>query len=220
MTPIKYTEAELAWIKENCKSPRRQAHQVFCAIFKRSDVNLIHYKALCKRNGWLTGRTGCYEKGSIPLNKGEKMPYNANSAKTRFKKGQLPHNTHYLGHERATKKDGYIEISIAETNPHTGYERRYVLKHKYLWEQKNEKLPIGMCLKCLDGNRKNTDPANWEAIPRGVLPFLNGRYSGHNYDEMPTEIKPAVLTLAKLKYAKTMTLKKGRATANDRGDMK
>jgi hypothetical protein len=67
--------------------------------------------------------------------------------------------------------------------------------------QKTGKLPKGMCLKCLDGNRHNADPDNWTPIPRGALPFLNG-HRGHNYEEMPTELKPTVLALAKLKYAK------------------
>jgi hypothetical protein len=77
------------------------------------------------------------------------MPYNANSAATQFKKGGVPPNAKFLGYERVSK-DGYIEISINQKNPHTGYERRFVLKHKYLWETQNGPVPAGMCLKCLD----------------------------------------------------------------------
>jgi hypothetical protein len=57
-----------------------------------------------------------------------------------------------------------------------------------------------MCLKCLDGNRQNTAPSNWQAIPRGALPFLNG-HRGHDYESVPTELKPTVLALAKVKHA-------------------
>jgi len=207
---IKYTAEELAWIKQRRKMARRKAHQKFCEKFDRSDVTLTNYTALCKRNGWLTGRTGCYEKGSLSWNEGKKMPYNANTARTQFKKGNKPHNTNHLGHERIDNKDGYVYISVAETNPQTGYDRRYVLKHKYLWEQKNGKLEKGMCLKCLDGDRQNTCPSNWEAIPRGVLPFLNG-HRGHSYEDVPGELKPTVLALAKVKYAKSKA-SKGAAT--------
>jgi hypothetical protein len=63
-----------------------------------------------------------------------------------------------------------------------------------------------MCLKCLDDNRQNSDPDNWEAIPRGTLPFLNGD-RGHNYEEMPPELRPTVLALAKLKHAKGAAVK-------------
>lgn len=203
---ILYSDTELAWIKEHATGSRREIHSLFCETFNRQDVNLSNFNALCKRKGWMTGRTGCFAKGAIPQNKGKKMPFNPNSARTQFKKGNTPHNTNYLGHERVSK-DGYIEISIDETNPHTGYERRYVLKHRYLWEQKNGPLADGMCLKCLDGNRLNSDPANWEPIPRATLPYLNG-HRGFNYETAEPEVRPAILTFAKLKHANKQAMSK------------
>lgn len=197
---ILYSLKELAWIKKHCAKPRRAAHARFCRTFSRPDVSLDHFKSLCSREGWCTGRTGCFPKGHVPDNKGKAMPYNANTAKTQFKKGGLPHNTKYLGHERVSK-DGYVEISVAETNPHTGYGRRYVLKHRHLWEQRNGPVPAGHSLKSLDGNRLNTDPSNWPPISRSLLPFLNG-HRGPNYDQAAPEVKPAILTLAKLKHAR------------------
>lgn len=198
---IPYTTEELAWIEANCASPRRDAHAAFCKKFGRADVSLQNYVGLCKRNGWLTGRTGHYLPGTAPANKGKKMPYNANTARTQFKKGQLPHNTKFAGHERL-HEDGYVYISINETNPHTGYERRYVLKHKHLWEQEHGPVPDGMVLKCLDGNKENSDPSNWELIPRGALPFLNG-WRGPDYGSADPEVRPVILTLAKLRKARS-----------------
>lgn len=197
---ITYTAAELRWIKAHCTLPRRAAHAAFCEKFSRNDVSFDNYMALCKRRGWRTGRTGRFQPGGVPMNKGKRMPYHANGAKTQFKKGQRPHNTRFVGHERLHKTDGYVYVSIPETNPHTGFERRYVLKHKYLWEQQYGPVPEGMCLKCLDDNRQNTDPLNWECVPRGVNALLNGRWSV-GFDHAPHEVKPVVLTLAKLKYA-------------------
>lgn len=194
---LQYTADELDWIKRNAKRVRRRAHADFCQLFARTDVSLSNFNSLCKRMGWMTGRTGHYKTGSTPANKGKPMPYNPNSAATRFKEGQAPHNTKYIGHERVSR-DGYVEISIDQVNPHTGYERRYVLKHKHLWEQANGPVPDGMCLKCLDGNRLNTDPSNWELISRRMLPFLNG-HRGPHYDTTAPELKPVVMTLAKLK---------------------
>lgn len=197
---ISYSSEELAWIKKRRAMARREAHALFCCTFNRSDVSLDNFKALCTRKQWKTGRTGCFPKGHVPDNLGKKMPYNANTAKTQFKKGGLPHNTKYLGHERVSR-DGYVEISIAETNPHTGYFRRYVLKHRHLWEQQHGPVPDGHILKSLDGNRLNTDPSNWTLIPRGLLPFLNG-HRGPAYDQAAPEVKPVILTLAKLKRAR------------------
>jgi hypothetical protein len=58
-------------------------------------------------------------------------------------------------------------------------------------------VPGGYALKCLDGNKLNTDPGNWEAVPRALLPRLNGK-SGRNYDRAPDELKPTIMAVAKL----------------------
>jgi hypothetical protein len=149
----------------------------------------------------------------VPANKGKKMPYNANTARTQGLTGQSPRNTKYLGHERMSK-NGYVEVSVDEINPHTGYKRRYVLKHKHLWEQKNGQVPEGMCLKYLDGKRENTDPSNWDLIPRAALPFMNG-WRGFNYDAAEPEVKPTILTLAKLKVARSRKAKRKTGLAGE-----
>lgn len=206
---IPYSDAELAWIEQRHTWPRPQLHAEFCETFGRADVRLVNLNSLCKRNGWMTGRTGRYEAGQEPHNKGK--PFSPpGSERGRFKKGNRPHNTRFLGHERVSK-DGYAEVSIAETNPHTGFDRRYVLKHRHLWEQANGRLPKGMCLKCLDGNKLNTDPSNWEAVPRALLPRLNGRF-GRNYDGASPEIKPLILAVAKLEHG-ARTARRGRKSA-------
>ncbi len=195
---IKWSAAQLAFIKRRRKTARRVLHATFVRRFRRRDVTPDNIKALCTRKGWKTGRTGCFEKGIVPANKGRKMPYNANSARTQFKKGNLPHNTKFAGHERVSK-EGYVEISVDETNPHTGYERRYVLKHRWLWEKAHGRVPAGMCLKCKTSDRLNTDPSNWELIPRALLPRLNGRF-GRGYDDAADELKPTIMAVAKLEH--------------------
>lgn len=196
---ITYTDHELSWIKACSDLPRTELHALFVQIFNRPEVTVANLKALCSRRGWKTGRTGCFAKGQTPVNKGQKMPYHPNSAATRFKKGQLPHNTNHLGHERLSK-DGYVEMSVAEVNPWTGADRRYVQKHRWLWEQVNGPVPDGHRLKCLDGNKTNTDPSNWAALPYALAPRLNGKY-GRGYDDAPAELKPVILAVAKLEHA-------------------
>ena len=196
---VTYSDRELAWIKACADLPRAELHQLFVQIFNRPEITIDNLKSLCQRKGWKTGRTGCFAKGQTPVNKGKPMPYHPNSAATRFKKGRLPHNTNHIGHERLSK-DGYVEISVAEVNPHTGADRRYVHKHRLLWEQANGKIPEGHRLKCLDGNKQNTDPSNWEALPMALAPRLNGRF-GRGYDTAPPELKPTILAIAKLEHA-------------------
>lgn len=202
---IAYSAAEMAWLEANYSMVISTYHRDFCAAFAREDVSLVNLHSLRKRKGWSTGRTGCFEKGAEPHNKGVPCApgtggRHPNAARHQFKKGHQPHNTNYLGHERVSK-DGYVEISVDEPNPHTGYERRYVLKHRYLWEKINGPVPKGMALKCL-ADRLNTDPSNWELVPRAMLPRLNG---GRNkklvaYDAAPPELKPTILAVAKLEY--------------------
>lgn len=200
---IPYSAEEMAWLEANRLMVISDYHRAFVERFGRDDVSLVNLHSLRKRKGWKTGRTGCFEKGIVPHNKGKPFPVaatNPNCRKSHFRKGRTPHNTNYLGHERVSK-DGYVEISVDETNPHTGYERRYVLKHRWLWEQKHGPVPDGHFLKCLDGDRTNTNPSNWELLPRAVLPYLNG-HRGMDYEAVEPEVKPVVLTLAKVKHAR------------------
>ena len=207
--PIQWSEDELAFIETRRSLPRAALLDEYRQAFDRPEIGLTNLVALCKRRGWLTGRDGRYAPGQEPPNKGKPMPYHPNSARTRFKKGGLPHNTKYLGHERVSC-DGYVEISVDEPNPYTGYERRYVLKHRWLWERANGPVPEGHALKCLDGNRLNTDPSNWAPIPRAMLPRLAGRF-GRDYDGAPAELKPTIMAVTRLEHrAQVVRRGKGR----------
>ncbi|MBO9456836.1 HNH endonuclease [Paracoccus sp. R12_1] len=195
---ITYDQDELDWIEARCRMPRREMHALFCARFERDDVSLSNLNALCKRRGWMTGRTGRYEPDREPENKGKSMPFHPNSAATRFKKGNRPHNSRGPGHERIDGKDGYVVMIIEEPNPWSGAATRPVHKHRYLWEKANGPVPEGHALKCLDGDKTNTDPSNWEPVPRGMLPRLNGRWNGLKFDDAPAEVKPTLMAIARL----------------------
>jgi len=206
---ITYSAGERAWLEENRAMVISEYHRAFVERFGRDDVSLTNLHSLRKREGWLTGRSGHFVKGAAPHNKGKpcepgKGGNHPNARRTQFRKGTEPHNTRHLGHERIDPKDGYVYVSIDETNPHTGYKRRYVLKHKWAWEQANGPLPKGHALKCLDGNRQNCDPTNWEAVPRALLPRLAGGNRYHRklaYDDAAPEVRPAIMAVAKLDHA-------------------
>lgn len=203
---IPYSPEEMAWLEANRLMVVSDYARAFNAQFGR-DVSPQALHALRKRKGWKTGRTGCFVKGQTPPNKGKRCPEgkggrHPNARRTQFGKGHEPHNTRYLGHERIDPKDGYVYISVAETNPHTGYGRRYVLKHRWLWEKANGPVPKGHCLKCLDGDKTNTDPSNWELVSRQMLPRLAGKIGRYKrclaYDDASPEVRPALLAIAKL----------------------
>ncbi|WP_333611908.1 HNH endonuclease [Brevundimonas bullata] len=81
-------------------------------------------------------------------------------------------------------------------------QSRWRLVHLVEWEAVNGPIPEGQCLKSVDGDRSNTDPSNWQMIPRALLPRLNGgRFKKHlAYDEAAPEVRPALLTIAKIDH--------------------
>lgn len=203
--PITYTAAEMEWLEANRSMVISDYHREFAAMSGRDDVSLKNLHSLRKRKGWRTGRTGCFAKGAAPHNKGVPCPpgkggRHPNARATQFKKGNVSHTFRGAGHERIDTKDGYVVLIVDEVNPWTGGRTRPVHKHVYLWTQMNGPVPEGHVLKCLDGNKLNTDPSNWEAIPRGVLPRLNGGKATRvmAYDSAPAELKPALLAIAKI----------------------
>jgi hypothetical protein len=194
---LKYSRPEIAWLQANCAKVIGDYHRGFCDEFARDDVSPEHLNALRKRKGWKTGRTGHFAKGMAPANKGKKMPFNPNSAATQFKKGQVPHTWRGAGHE-SVDEHGYVWIIIDAPNPWTGASTRRIHKHRWQWEQVNGPVPEGMVLKCL-GDKLNTDPSNWQAVPIGLLPRLNGK-SARNYDKAPAELKPTIMAVAKIEH--------------------
>lgn len=204
---ISYSAAELAWIKAHAQEPRVEAHAAFVKTFGRADVLLSNFTSLCKRKGWLTGRTGFFEKGHVSPNAGSKCEpgqggRHPNAVATQFKKGQRHGIANQLykpiGTERLSRC-GYIERKIHDGLP---LQSRWAAVHRLEWEQANGPVPKGMALKCIDGNRQNCDPSNWVAVPRALLPRLaGGRLGRLSYDDAPAELKPALMAIAKLEHA-------------------
>ena len=193
--PIHYSKKELAWVKENCTLEKNKLHLAFIEQFNRHDVSAANLIGLRKRNGWKTGRTGCFVKGHAPRGGGAKKGGNTGS----FKAGAMPHNTLPLYSERICKKEGYILIKIPEPNPHTNATTRYKHKHIWLWEQKNGPTPKDHVIVFKNGNRLECEIANLECVPRSVLGQLNRRLKASEY---PQEVRPTLLTLARLEDKK------------------
>jgi hypothetical protein len=151
---VRYSLPEMAWIERHRSLPRKEAHRLFREKFGREDVTLVHYNALCKRKGWLTGRDGRIVKGATSWNKGKAMPpgkggNHPNARRTQFKKGTRQGIAVKLykpiGTERVSK-EGYLERKIHDGMP---LQSRWRAVHLILWEEANGLVPEGMCLKCL-----------------------------------------------------------------------
>lgn len=180
--PIIYSETELGFIKANCTLTRKELHRQFHATFGRPDISQSNVSSLCKRNGWLTGRTGCYEKGNIPHpHSGMKGP---NS--TSFKKGVMPHNWKPVGSTRISK-DGYLEIKTAAP-------KTWTQAHILLWREQHGEIPKSHCVVFVDGDKNHIELSNLELITRTENLHINKL----NCRSMPAEVQPAIRTLGKL----------------------
>ena len=174
------------YIQENylsipIKTIARNLNRSYCFVSGRmKKLNLTVPKDIIEKRK-LESR---FKKGNISFNKGKKqIDYMSKeglerSKKTRFKKGNEPHNTKYDGAERITK-DGYIEIRLSKG--------KYRLKHLFEWEKVNGKVKKGSCLKCIDGNKLNTNPNNWMMISRVENMYRN---SSQKY---PEEVIPSLV---------------------------
>jgi hypothetical protein len=191
---IDYTAEELAWIEANTALPIKECHRQFCEKFGRADLSANNIHGLKKRKKWLTGRKG--SEGMVPHNKGKPCPSSRhpNCARNHFKKGERADNANPIGHERL--KDGYVHVKAREG------KYQYEPKHRLLWEKEHGPLADGMMLKCLDGNKLNTHPSNWEAVPVGMIIRLNGGRTKRHlaFDAAPPELKPALLAVAKIAH--------------------
>ena len=209
---IRYSADELAWLEANRLLPIGDYHRRFLQAFpERLDVAPGHLHALRKRKGWKTGRTGHFEPGQESWNKGKPMPSHPNSQRTQFRKGERRGVDVKLykpiGTERVSP-EGYIERKINDDMPLRG---RWRAVHLIRWEEVNGPLPKGHCLKCLDGDKANTDPDNWQLIPRSLLPRLNGgaRKQHLAFDQAEPEVKPALLAIARLDHVARKIAKTG-----------
>lgn len=132
------------------------------------------------------GKKSRFEKGAIPANKGKKMSKEtrAKAKHTFYKKGHLPHNTKHDGHERLST-DGYMMIRVELG--------KYVLKHRWLWEQENGKIPKGKILVFKNGNPLDLTLDNLELITRKELMNKN------SIMRFPPELRKTIKLVHKLK---------------------
>ncbi len=153
------------------------------------EISLSQVNSYIGNHHLSTGRTGRFQKGQEPPNKGKKGVCAAGCEKTWFKKGHIPANYRPVGSERVNA-DGYIEVKVADPN-------KWKLKHRVVWESVNGKIPKGYIIIFRDNDKTNTDIDNLLLIKRETHAVLNHtglcEYSG--------EFKETAICIAELKAA-------------------
>lgn len=163
----KFTEEEKEFLRAFVPGHSyREIMERFREIFKW-DISMVQVAAAINRYKLNTGRSGQFKKGQPAHNKGKKMDPDVYERvkHTMFKKGNIPKNYRPVGSERVTV-DGYVEIKYADPN-------KWMLKHKYIWEQHYGKIPMGHALIFLDGDSTNVDISNLKLVTRNELLIMN-----------------------------------------------
>lgn len=190
------TPEQIEFVKEKYQS--LSVKELLAALNDTHGVclKLSQLKTFLKNHKILSGRTGCFEKGHIPHNTGTKGVMKPNSGS--FQKGHKPKNYKPIGSERVCCKDGYVLVKVAEENPFdssaSGWYRH---KHVVLWEEHNGPVPDGYCIRFADGDKTNITIENLILVSRAV----NARLTIAGYADMPAEIKPTMVAVAKLEQA-------------------
>lgn len=167
---------------------------------KRYDV-VLSDSAISNRKIFLGVKSGVpggrFKPGHVPHNKGvpQKQWINPGKTKnTRFKKGNLPHTAKPLGVERISP-DGYIEVHVAERP--TKSNDNWKAKHRLVYEEHFGEIPPSHNVVFADGNKRNFDPQNLVAVPRGCWAIINN----HNIPYHDRESLLIAIDIAKLKKA-------------------
>ena len=178
----KYTQKQLDYLCKNRALPRSLLTTKFNDTFKTNKTR-VSICTLCKKNVWLTGRTGSFKKNHSPWNKGTIGICKANSGS--FQKENLPKNWRPVGSERGPTQKDYIYVKVKEKNI-------WKMKHIIIWEQKHGKVKKGHVIRFKDNNRLNCSLDNLEEVNRQVHYYLNN----NDYMNLPAKLKPTMKAIA------------------------
>lgn len=153
-------------------------------------------KGLMTRLGISTGRTGRFTAGHTPANKGQEMSAEVREKirGTWFRKGCKSMNSLPVGTE--VFRDGYVLLKLRDGAELKQWDR-WVLKHRYVWEQAHGPIPEGMMVIFLDGNTRNCELSNLALISKEENVILNAKKL-RSQDAQATKV---AITVAKLNLA-------------------
>lgn len=107
---------------------------------------------------------GQFEKGGKAWNEGLKNVTNSRPNSTSFKGGESHPRHKPIGSERIDK-DGLIVIKVAE--------KKWMPKHRHLWERRNGTVPRGYIVIFANGDKRDFSEENLLLVSRAQLMSLN-----------------------------------------------
>ena len=202
---MKYEQEHIDFIKSHKGASAREMAELFTKHFN-IPVSINQMKGLMYRNNISSGKTGRFEKGHIPNNKGQKMSkeqYEKCKA-TMFEKGNIPKNSREIGSERITK-DGYTEIKIADPDV-------WKLKHRLIYEKYYGEIPAGYSVIFGDGDKQNCNIDNLILVSRSELLLMNRNKLIKN-DSVLTKVGVNIAKLLDTMNKKKRSCKNGKRTS-------
>lgn len=165
---------------------RDHALNVFCDDLTRmfnehfnTDLSVNQIRAYKKNHGIRSGIDSRFQKNQPSLSKGKKQtdymtPEAIERTKaTRFKKGNLPHNTLPIGSE-LIKSDGNLWVKV-DDQPKAGLYVNWRKKKEIVWEKHHGAIPEGKWVICLDGDPWNCDITNLALLTKGAVMIMHNR---------------------------------------------
>jgi hypothetical protein len=134
--------------KEVARILNKNIHSVYNKAFalklKKSDDFIKMKKIKEAETLRIHGEKHRFKKGAQAHNKGVPMPEHVKEKlkHTQFKKGSIPPNVKYDGHERIDV-DGYVLFRLSPG--------KYVYKHRYIYEQVHGEIPKGLIIIFITG---------------------------------------------------------------------
>lgn len=172
-----WTDEERGYLAE--VAPGR-THEQICAMMTERFGDHFGGKrisAALKRYGIQTGLSGKFQKGCAGgfVSDEHRRNFIEKGRATRYKPGNIPHNAKQpVGTERIDAKDGYVWVKIAErkTDPRSAHDN-WKPKHHLAYEQAYGPIPEGCNVVFADHDKRNFDPANLVAVPRGIWAVIS-----------------------------------------------
>jgi hypothetical protein len=170
-----WTDTEKAYLE--AVTPGRSHVEIqglMCKRFKRA-YSVKQIANAIKRYGLNTGRTGRFEPGQTPPNKGKSWDEYLSPAaqaacrKTQFEAGRMPHTTVPVGTEKL-RDDGYLWRKVKETKPSRhGWKQ----VHRIVWEEAHGPVPDGHVVVFRDGDTTNITLDNLMLCSRAERGVMN-----------------------------------------------
>lgn len=107
---------------------------------------------------------GQFQKGIVPWNKGKTYNLENHVNKTSFHPGERHPHYRPIGSERIDRDD-YIFVKVSD--------KKWIPKHRYLWEQENGPVPKNHVVIFANGNKRDFNPDNLVLVSRAQLAVMN-----------------------------------------------